>query len=256
MLGFNGGRIGTTTAPGAGALSTSGLWLPSEQCTAKQRGAWPFGPNEVPGIGDSFAGGYFAGYISHTANSVATHALIVAPVSSGASGTGYTVTTNYQWKINGNITPNTLSLFDGRANTDSMITNGIASHPAAQFCVNLTIGGYTDWYLPASRELEIAYFNLKPTTTNNQTGFGINPNAVPARASNYTLSAPPRTSVAIFQSGNSQAFAASAHWGSTEQSPSPTTAAFTANFSDGTNAGNLSLKTESLRVRAFRRIAL
>jgi hypothetical protein len=31
-------------------------------------------------------------------------------------------------------------------------------HPAAEFCVNLSIGGHTDWYLPARYELDIAYF--------------------------------------------------------------------------------------------------
>jgi hypothetical protein len=44
-----------------------------------------------------------------------------------------------------------------------MVTAGIDDHPAAQFCVNLSIGGFTDWYLPARYELDIAYFNLKPS---------------------------------------------------------------------------------------------
>ena len=50
-----------------------------------------------PNIGDSYQGGYYAGSISHTANGVATHALIVAPRASGASGTGYPLTTMYRW---------------------------------------------------------------------------------------------------------------------------------------------------------------
>jgi hypothetical protein len=37
-------------------------------------------------IGFPMAGGYFAGYISHTANGVPTHALIVAPRATGATG--------------------------------------------------------------------------------------------------------------------------------------------------------------------------
>ena len=41
-------------------------------------------------IGEPFGGGYFAGYISHTADGNATHALIVAPRATGATGSGYT----------------------------------------------------------------------------------------------------------------------------------------------------------------------
>jgi hypothetical protein len=109
---------------------------------------------------------FFAGYISHTANSVATHALIVAPAATGASGTGYTITTNLQWKTTNTTTAGTTSSFDGAANSANMNN---ASHPAAQFCEGLSIGGYTDWYLPARYELEIAYYNLKPTTGSNNT---------------------------------------------------------------------------------------
>ena len=129
----------------------------------------------LPNIGDAFEGGFFAGLISHTANSVATHALIVAPRATGASGTNYTLTTNYQWKTANTTTTGTTSSFDGAANTAAMVTAGIASHPAAQFCVNLSIGGYSDWYLPARYELDIAYENLKPTTDSNDTSWGINP---------------------------------------------------------------------------------
>lgn len=255
MLGFNGGRLGTRNVTTTGVLGASGLWLPSEQCTAKRAGAWPFGPNEVPGIGEAFGGGYFAGYISHTANGVATHALIVAPRATGASGTGYTLTTNYAWKPSTSVTPGTLSLFDGRANTDAMIAGGIAAHPAAQFCVNLSSGGFTDWYMPAPLEYQIAYFNLKPDTTSNNTAYGINAYAVPARASNYTAGVPPRTSVALFQSGNSEAFATNAHWASAEGT-TPTTAAWEHHFNNGLYDSNQNLKNTGLRVRAFRRIAL
>jgi hypothetical protein len=48
-------------------------------------------------IGEPFGGGFFAGYISHTADGNPTHALIVAPRETGATGTGYTLTTNPKW---------------------------------------------------------------------------------------------------------------------------------------------------------------
>jgi len=91
--------------------------------------------------GDPLEGGYFAGYISHTADGVATHALIVAPAATGATGTGYTLTTNLQWKTSNSTTAGTTSPFDGAANTAAMVTAGIAAHPAANFCVGLSIGG-------------------------------------------------------------------------------------------------------------------
>ena len=79
-------------------------------------------------IGEPWGGGYFAGYISHTADSNPTHALIVAPRSEGATGTGYTLTTNLQWKTATTTTADTTSLFDGAANTAAMVTAGIADH--------------------------------------------------------------------------------------------------------------------------------
>jgi hypothetical protein len=52
----------------------------------------------LPAIGAAYEGGFFAGTISHTADGVATHALIVAPAATGASGTGYTITTTCSGK--------------------------------------------------------------------------------------------------------------------------------------------------------------
>ena len=60
-------------------------------------------------IGEPWGGGYFAGYISHTADGNPTHALIVAPRETGATGTGYTLTTNLQWKTANTTTAGTTS---------------------------------------------------------------------------------------------------------------------------------------------------
>jgi hypothetical protein len=199
----------------------------------------------LPAIGDAFEGGFFAGTISHTANGVATHALIVAPAATGASGTGYTITTNLQWQTSASTTGAT-SPFDGAANT-ALIT----SSPAANFCTGLSIGGYTDWYLPARYELDIAYENLKPTTASNNTSWGINPYSVPERTVNRTAGAPAQTSVAAFQSGGAEAFVADLHWSSTEFS---STLAWTLVFTSGNQ--DAYTKSSSRRVRAFRKLAL
>ena len=202
----------------------------------------------LPAIGTSMEGGFFAGAISHTANGVPTHLLIVAPAATGATGTGYTLTTNKQWKTSNTTTAGTTSTYDGAANSANMNN---ASHPAAQFCETLSIGGYTDWYLPARDELEIAYYNLKPTTASNSTADGINSYSVPARGSNYTAGNPARTSVAAFQSGGAEAFPTGQHWSSTEFSSA---AAWIQNIFQGLQSGDN--KSLNNRVRAFRKLAL
>lgn len=53
-------------------------------------------------IGQEVGGGYFAGYISHTADGNPTHALIVAPMATGATGTNYTLTTSPAYAANAN----------------------------------------------------------------------------------------------------------------------------------------------------------
>jgi hypothetical protein len=199
----------------------------------------------LPNIGDAFEGGFFAGLISHTANGVATHALIVAPRATGATGTGYTLTTNLAWQSTTSTTGAT-SPFDGAANTALM-----TSSPAANFCTGLSIGGYSDWYLPARFELDIAYYNLKPTTDSNSTSWGINDYSVPKRTVNNTAGDPAQTSIAAFQSTGAEPFVAGGHWSSTEAS---STSAWVLAFNDG-NQFNGS-KTSIIRFRAFRKLAL
>jgi hypothetical protein len=202
-------------------------------------------------LGEPWGGGYFAGYISHTADGNPTHALIVAPRATGATGSGYTLTTNPQWKTTQTTTTGTTSSFDGAANTAAMVTAGIADHPAAEFCVNLSLGGFTDWYLPARFELDIAYFNLKPSTATNSTSWGTNDYSVPKRTANNTLTYPQQTYVTAFNT-STEAFVADGHWSSTEGNA---TNSWRLVFSNGAQ-GSGTNKTAFDRVRAFRRIAL
>lgn len=198
-------------------------------------------------IGTSYQGGYFAGYISHTQDGIPTHALIVSPKSTGQSG-------NLQWKTSTTLTTGSNSTFDGFANTNDMIAAGAADHPAAQFCDNLTIGGYTDWYLPSRYEADIAYFNLKPTTTNNDTTVGINPYSVPKRNSNFTTTVPSQSIIAAFQSGGSESLDLLSffNWSSTQDGSN---SAYGISFSDGLQGGGI-IKTNNNRCRAFRRVAV
>lgn len=202
-------------------------------------------------LGQAFGGGYFAGYISHTADGNATHALIVAPRATGATGTGYTLTTDLTWKTSNTTTAGTTSSFDGAANTAAMVTAGIANHPAANFCKNLSIGGFTDWYLPARYEMDIAYFNFKPGTTANNTSWGSNIYSVPRRDTNNTAIFPAQTTVPPFNT-SSEGFVVSNYWSSSEAS---STNGWLFDFNNGLHEAGAG-KNNATRVRAFRRIAL
>jgi hypothetical protein len=292
-------------------------------------------------IGEPFGGGFFAGYISHTANGIATHALIVAPVESGATGTQYgsatftgsisgttlTVTDVASGTIltgmpvastggSGNVLPNTFITafvpgsgseggvgqytvsasqtvtsrgmttgtailpwalnqnasdgtnysttsigsvanadFDGEATMAVLASIGIANFPAALFCSSLSINSVDDWYLPSRYELDIAYYNLKPDLSANNTASGINPYSVPRRTVNNTVSLPSQTNVSLFQTSGSQRFGTIYHWSATE---GVSNRAWDVRFSDGDqgtfSTGNT--KNGGLSVRAFRKIAL
>lgn len=285
-------------------------------------------------IGEAFGGGYFAGYISHTADGNPTHALIVAPRAAGATGTGYTLGTNLAYAANanapdgvnysatllggsftGSITGTTMTVtaissgkvrpgctitgtgmavgttvvsqidgttngignytvsisqtvtstsltaatsdFDGVANgtlfkdIDNTVGSGSTIFPQANFCEDLNIGGYTDWYWPSRYELDIAYFNLKPTSNGNNIGFGANVYSVPRRPLTNTFLFPTQTTVTAFKTA-SEAFVNSIHWSSTDESRP--NRAISLDFSDNRQTGDV--KTGVTRVRAFRRIAL
>ena len=217
----------------------SGMWTTTQQMQAKGQSLWPV---PVPVIGSAFGGGFFAGQISTAGNGVADFNLVVGPNASAFFN-------GKQWKTSNTTTAGTSSVIDGPANSTAM---NDASHPAAQFCEGLTIGGFSDWYLPAKNEIEVCYYNLKPSTATNNTGYGINANAVPARASNYTSGNPAQTSVADFvTSTGAEAFVAATYWSSTESSA---TNAWREYFADGYK-GNTN-KDISGRVRAIRRVAV
>ena len=192
-------------------------------------------------IGGAFGGGFFAGQISTAGNGVADFNLVVGPVASAQNA-------SKKWKTANTTTAGTTSVIDGPGNSTAMNN---ASHPAAQFCEGLTIGGFSDWYMPAKNELEVCYYNLKPTTTSNNTSSGINANAVPARASNYTAGTPAQTSAAAFQSTGAEDFAAVYYWASTEVSA---TDGLIQDFSGGTQSS--ATKISYYHVRAVRRVAV
>lgn len=219
--------------------SYSGVFTLQAQMQAKAASNWP-DPNVPSVIGQAFGGGFYAGQIG--VSSVATHYLVIGPVASAQS--------TLQWKIVNTSTAGTTSVINGPANSAAM--NDV-THPAGQFCEGLTIGGFSDWYMPAKNELEVCYYNLKPTTTLNDANTGINANAVPARASNYTSGNPAQTTAAAFiTSTGAEAFNSAQYWSSTEASA---TKGWTQYFLNGYQYSGFD-KTTSLKVRAIRRVAV
>ena len=199
-------------------------------------------------IGQKFGGGYFAGInrIGHTA-----YAIIVDPKS---------LETKLALNTSKSLSSETQSVINGWANTAAMDSS---EHPAAQYCRNLTAGGYTDRYLPSRDELELCYRYLKPGTSNNTTlrrnhggnqttQPGTNPNSVPVGAA-YTATNPLQTIVTAFRTGGAEAFDEQYYWTSTESSTITYYSLFQ-NFSDGSQYWNY--KTNVYRVRGVRRVQI
>lgn len=201
-------------------------------------------PNGWPAnLGDAFGGGFFAGQIG--VSGVATHNLVIGPVASAQSS-------NKQYKNANTATAGADSVIDGPQNTADIVADGNSTvYPAAHFCNDLVIGGFSDWYMPAKNELEVCYYNLKPDTTSNNTSSGTNTNAVPSRGSNYTAGTPAQTSATDFKDTGAEDFALDDYWSSTENGA---TQAWYQYFNSGSQGGGY--KVNSTRVRAVRRIAV
>ena len=195
-------------------------------------------------IGQAYGGGFYAGKIAVGGGGVATHYLIVAPKASGENS-------SRTWGTYG-VTTGVTSVINGPTNSASLAALG-ASYQAATFCEGLTIGGYSDWYLPAKNELEVLYYFLKPGTTANNTSSGSNANAVSPEpiSTNYTAGNPAQTSAGIgFRTGEANTFIISPSYiSSTEYDNNYIWVQLFESGSQGINP-----KNEAYPVRAVRRI--
>jgi len=104
----------------------------------------PIPPPEA--LGDSYQGGFYMGTIAAAGT---TYYLVVAPNATGC--------TECKWKTSNTSTSGTCSLVDGYANTYPALEN--STHPAGNWTATRTIGGFSDWYLPAIDELDVFYNN-------------------------------------------------------------------------------------------------
>ena len=78
--------------------------------------------------------------------------------------------TGIQWYNGNNIDIKTgTAVGAGRTNTDAIIAAQGSGSYAATLCKNLSIGGFSDWFLPSKDELDLMYKNLKKASLG---GFG------------------------------------------------------------------------------------
>jgi hypothetical protein len=108
------------------------------------------------GVGASYQGGIIAYFLQvGDPNFIAgqNHGLIVTPSDQSI---------NIQWSNNGLLMTTGMlyeELGTGNANTNNIIAHLGAGNYAARLCYDLILGGYSDWYLPSSDELNFISTN-------------------------------------------------------------------------------------------------
>ena len=126
----------------------AGAWKPISKALVKVAGTWrPFymASNYRPVPGEVYGGGVCVGII--TINGI-EYALVTSVLSAQNNSIAF----NTGSKSN----TNAKSKEDGLLNTSYLTASKYA---AAKYCINYRGGGFNDWYLPASGELQFAYEN-------------------------------------------------------------------------------------------------
>ena len=167
-------------------------------------------------IGEPYKGGFVVGKIQSDYDGN-TYGVIMAGGEGGTpSNIGYG--DEIEYSATDLVPPKTMA--DGYANTQAII-----NHPSYNALTNVImewlqneinngsgLNGYTDWYIPARDEFEMAYRLFKPTTRSNNTStnrstegfndggtrYGINNNSIPS-GSRYYTSTPSQTNIVGFR---------------------------------------------------------
>jgi hypothetical protein len=120
-------------------------------------------------IGQAFEGGYYAGTATYSITQYddwlrntegPSYHLVVAPKASGEASTIKQYKTSATCDGAESTQTSAQSRWDGYHNTYTSVIGSSNAHPAANYCQALTIGGYSDWYLPGLFEANLAFGNL------------------------------------------------------------------------------------------------
>jgi len=103
--------------------------------------------NDPPAIGDTYQGGIIF-YLDGNGGG-----LIAADSDQSSAQWGC-----YEQSIGGTSS----AVGTGAANTTAIVSGCSESYIAGWFCADLTLGGYTDWFLPSKDELNLMYDNIGP----------------------------------------------------------------------------------------------
>lgn len=125
-------------------VNDGGIVKPVNTGYVNENGIWKEMHSAVPTVIGQFSqGGYYFGDIDE-------HRLICAPIEGEAI---------LMWGPDAYDFPNPpRSDSDGYYNTQ-IILNAPGTYPAAEFCNDLIIDGFSDWYLPAKDEMYLIYQN-------------------------------------------------------------------------------------------------
>jgi hypothetical protein len=235
----------TNNATGVGTASgltlTSGTYTASGGAGAQANSEW-----------EIYTGGYPLGPSTNT----------ISLVTPGTAGTPGTV----QYKNVNFADPNpTLAqnIVYGKIAQDNALAAGqpTGTYPLFEWVNGINTGaginGYKDWYIPATNELAVLYFFLKPDITANNTSAGWNGNSVTpyTQGTVYGPGFPSQTTSTLFRTGGGQAFSTADLYSSATESSSNTGAAWRQFFSSGGQNFTFA-KNAGYYARAIRRIPI
>lgn len=152
LTGNNGDFYLDTSAHKLFGPKTSGAWGTGVHLTGPQGIPGPQGqPGPATGgfthyIGESFGGGIIF-HVYRDTNGV-EHGLVVSPVKDAAGSTW----SNVQ---NAPVGPGARNYHQGYTNIAAILSQPGHTNSAALVCDNSTRGGFNDWYLPSTGELEL-----------------------------------------------------------------------------------------------------